>query len=892
MTGGRHKPARHGEHTLGTALTRWFDTRGWQPFDFQREVWQRVASGDSGLLHASTGAGKTLAVWIGALDALGAAPETDQTTASRAPSLRVLWITPMRALAADTARALSEPLAAIGSSWQVGLRTGDTPSAERARQDRRLPTALVTTPESLSLLLTRAAAAETLSSVRMVVIDEWHELLGNKRGVQVQLALARLSRWQPALQVWGLSATLGDLDLARDALLRAVHTPTYLVRGLVPKERVIDTLIPDTIERFPWAGHLGTRLVGAVADEIDQSDSALVFTNTRSQAEIWYQALLERRPDWAGIIALHHGSLDHSVRAWVEAALKQGKLRAVVCTSSLDLGVDFAPVDRVFQVGSPKGIARLLQRAGRSGHSPGRVSRVTIVPTHALELVEAAAARHAFAQGRIESRQPPDAPLDVLVQHLVSVALGGGFTYDAMRDEIRRSWSYRAISDAQFAWAVAFVEHGGASLSAYPDYHRVVRDDQGVYRVPRADLARRHRANIGTIVSDASMRIEWVSGGRIGTIEESFVSRLRPGDTFTFAGRTVELVRTKEMTAYVKRATTQRGAIPQWQGGRMPLSSELADSIIELLGDFCDAEDSQTIKGDGAHADARMKPSPDNGKGQADLEPEVRAVAPLLDLQRAWSQLPRPGMLLFETLRTREGWHAFCYPFAGRTAHLGLASLIAWRAAQHAPLTFSISMNDYGFELLSATPVDWDALIDGGSAQGIFSQTNLEDDVVASLNASELASRRFREIARIAGLIFQSHPGEGRSARQLQASAGLFYQVFSKHDPENQLLEQARREVLLQELDITRLREALARIANARIVITAPPKPTPFAFPLMVGRMRERISTEKLADRVQRMLADLERAADATTAHANDVSGSTGRRARRPSRIRKTMVSP
>ena len=842
------------------ALDAWFAQRRWQPFDFQHAVWQHIVDGDSGLLHATTGAGKTLAVWLGALLAYDAIPhdaiphnaidiagadnathepartggKKKSTRPAPAPPLTVLWITPMRALAADTARALNEPLAALGSRWQVGLRTGDTPSAERARQDRRLPTALVTTPESLSLLLTRASAKDILSHVRLVVVDEWHELLGNKRGVQVQLALARLAAWQPALQVWGLSATLGDLQIARDALLAPVTTPGHVVRGRLLKDLVIDTLIPETIERFPWAGHLGTRLVGAVADEIDQTRSALVFTNTRSQAEIWYQALLDKRPDWAGVIALHHGSLDSTVRTWVEGALKAGQLRAVVCTSSLDLGVDFAPVDRVFQVGSPKGVARLLQRAGRSGHSPGRPSRITIVPTHALELVEAAAARYAVQTGRIESRHPPDAPLDVLVQHLVTIALGGGFQAAPMLAEIRRTWSFRALDEAHFAWALAFVERGGDALGAYPDYHRVVRDDDGVYRVPRADLARRHRANIGTIVSDASMRIEWVSGGRIGTIEESFVSRLRPGDTFTFAGRTVSLVRVKEMTAYVKRATSARGAIPQWQGGRMPLSSELADSMIDLLGATQGA----------ARREARNAP-------------EMQAVAPLLALQQHWSRLPRPGTLLIETIRTREGWHCFCYPFAGRTAHLGLASLLAWRAAREAPRTFSISINDYGFELLSATMVDWPALI----AAGLFSSAHLDDDVLASLNASELASRRFREIARIAGLIFQSHPGEGRSNRQLQASAGLFYQVFLKHDPENRLLAQARREVLLQELDIDRLRETLTRIAQSRIVIEHPPKSTPFAFPLMIGRLRERISTEKLADRVQRMLAELERAA-------------------------------
>ncbi|MGI4813034.1 MAG: ligase-associated DNA damage response DEXH box helicase [Janthinobacterium lividum] len=835
----------------------WFAARGWRPFPFQRQVWREMAAGHSGLLHATTGAGKTYAIWLAALQAfagkipaafMDAAQPVDKPSAERArrrappaAPLAVLWITPMRALAADTARALEAPLPAMAPHWQVGLRTGDTGSAERARQSRRLPTALVTTPESLTLLLARTAAHEQLAQVRLVVVDEWHELLGNKRGVQTQLALARLARMNPALQVWGLSATLGDLELAADALLRAIRTPRVLVRGNEPKRRIIDTLVPNLIERFPWAGHLGLRLVEATANEVASAQTSLLFTNTRSQAELWYQALLAARPEWAGVLALHHGSLDASVREWVELGLKEGRLKAVVCTSSLDLGVDFPPVDRVFQIGSPKGVARLLQRAGRAGHAPGRVSRVTLVPTHALELIEAAAARHAAAEGRIEARHPPESPFDVLVQHLVTMAIGGGFKAPEMLEEVRSAWSFRHLSEIAFDWALAFVERGGASLAAYPEYHRVLRDEHGIYRVPREDLARRHLLNIGTIVSDASMRIEWLSGGRIGSVEETFIARLRPGDVFTFSGRVLELVRVREMTAYVRRAKTVRGIVPRWQGGRMPLSSELADATLARLaaaarGDFSD--------------------------------PEVRAVQPLITLQMRWSHLPEPGMLLVELLKSREGWHFFCYPFAGRSAHTGLGSLLAWRAARHSPITFSIAANDYGFELLSATPVDWPTLIE----QGLFSIDALEADVVASLNASQLSQRRFREISRIAGLVTQRFPGAQKSARQLQASSGLFFEVFSQYDPDNLLLAQAATEVLLQELDIDRLRAALLRIADSALVIERVPRPTPFAFPLMIERMRERVSTESLGERVARMLEELERAANiAVDNAANDM---------------------
>ncbi|MDR5742107.1 ligase-associated DNA damage response DEXH box helicase [Caballeronia sp. LZ029] len=810
-------------------IARWFDERGWQPFEFQREAWREIARGASGLLHATTGAGKTWAVWLGALAAYAHA--SPKPNALPAP-LTVLWITPMRALAADSARALQGAVTALSVPWTVGLRTGDTSSTERARQSRRMPSALVTTPESLTLMLTRANAQEELKHLRMIVVDEWHELLGNKRGTQTQLAIARLARWRPELQIWGLSATLGNLALAHDALLHPVKTPRVVVRGAQPKTLVVDTLIPETIERFPWGGHLGVRQVGPVADEIDHAQSSLVFTNTRSQSEIWYRALLELRPEWAGLLALHHGSLDKEVRDWVELGLKNGQLKAVVCTSSLDLGVDFLPVDRVFQIGSPKGVARLMQRAGRSGHAPGRVSRVTIVPTHALELVEAAAARWAIEERRIEGRDMPLKPLDVLVQHLVTVAIGGGFTAAAMLDEVRTAYAYRDLTEREFDWALTFVERGGASLGAYPDFHRVVKGDDGVYRVPREDLVRRHRNNVGTIVANATINVAYMTGGRIGAMEESFISRLKPGDVFTFGGRALELVRVRDMTAYVKRASSSRGAMPQWAGSKMPLSSELADAALVML----------ARANDGIYD-----------------EPEMRAVRPLLDLQAKWSALPGPGVLVVELVRSREGHHFFCYPFAGRMAHIGLGSLLGWRASRDQPGTFSISMNDYGFELLSARPFDWETLI----VEGLFSPENLEHDILASLNASELSARRFREIARVSGLIYQGHPGQQKSARQLQASSGLFYEVFRKHDSDNLLLAQADQEVMLQELELGRIRAALQRMSESRLALMHPKKPTPFAFPLIVARLREKVSTEKLSDRVERMLADLEKAAKA-----------------------------
>lgn len=823
---------------MGTSFDfakHWFTARGWKPFAFQKQVWAAVKQGQSGLLHASTGAGKTYAVWFAALNRFASAAPVEKSRKRKplAEPLTVLWITPMRALAADTARALEAPLRDLQLPWSVGLRTGDTSSSERARQTRRLPSALITTPESLTLMLARADAQTALSTLRMVVVDEWHELLGNKRGIQLQLALARLRRWNPELIVWGVSATLGNQAHAEHVLIP--QGGGISVQGETRKALLVDTLLPPAIERFPWAGHIGLKMLPQVVAELDASPASLVFTNTRAQSEIWYQALLEARPDWAGLIALHHSSLSRDTRDWVERALKDGQLKAVVCTSSLDLGVDFLPVERVIQIGSAKGVARLMQRAGRSGHAPGRVSRVTLVPTHSLELIEAAAAQDAVAQRRIEPRESPHKPLDVLVQHLVSMALGGGFLPDELYEEVRGAWAYRDLTLEDWTWALAFVRHGGLSLTAYPDYRRVEPDQQGVWRVPDARLARRHRMSIGTIVSDASIQLKfWSKGGggkQLGSVEEGFIARLKPGDGFLFAGRLLELVRVENMTAYVKRSTVKKAAVPRWNGGRMPLSSELARAVVERFGAAALGEF---------------------------IGPEMQALRPLLEVQQRWSGLPTENSLLAETLKSREGWHLFLYPFAGRQVHLGLASLLAWRVSQQQAVTFSIAVNDYGLELLSATCVEWSSVLN----PGLLSPEQLLNDVLASLNAGELALRRFREIARIAGLVFAGYPGAPKSTRQVQASSGLFYEVFKQYDAGNLLLAQAGEEVLRNELDIHRLEKTLEHISRLRLDVHPVKRPTPLGFPLLVERMRESMSSEKLADRIRRMVSDLENTAE------------------------------
>jgi ATP-dependent Lhr-like helicase len=816
-------------------VREWFGRHGWTPFAFQEQVWRAYLARESGLVHAATGTGKTYAAWLGpVLEWLRDYPAAPRRKAGPAP-LRVLWVTPLRALAGDTESALRAPIEDLGLPWTVESRTGDTPARIRARQRDRLPTALVTTPESLTLLLTRDDAAELFDHLELVVVDEWHELMASKRGVQAELALARLRRFRPSLRTLGLSATLGNLDVARDTLLgldpEGRPRPGRSMQGLLPKALEVDALIPETMERFPWSGQMGLRMVPDVTRAIEQGESALVFTNTRATAEIWYQALLAARPDWAGIMALHHGSMDRGTREWVEEGLREGRLRCVVCTSTLDLGVDFTPVDRVLQIGSPKAIGRLIQRAGRSGHQPGAVSRLTCVPTNALELVDVAAARAALEAGRIEARRPVERPLDLLAQHAVTVALGGGFTERELYDEVRTTYAYRDLTRAEWAWVLDFITHGGDALRAYPEYRKVVMQ-AGRYLVTSRMVAMRHRLSIGTIVSESAVKVQFVRGRTLGSVEENFIARLRPGDHFTFAGRTLQFVRVRGMVAYVRKSTQPTSVVPHWSGARFPISPELAASVRERL---------------------------DEARRGFYVGPEMEAVRPILELQAAWSRLPAPDELLVERVATREGHHLFFYPVEGRLVHEGLAALFAYRIAELGPISFTLAANDYGLELLSPEPAPIHEAIEAG----LFSPAHLLHDIPASLNAAELARRQFREIARVAGLIFQGYPGVNKSVKQVQASSELLYDVFARYDPDNLLLFQAHREVLERQLEQSRLGRTLERITAGRVTVVDVERPTPLAFPLLVDRAREQVSSEKLGDRIRRMAAPLERAAGA-----------------------------
>jgi ATP-dependent Lhr-like helicase len=832
----RSRSARGNAASGALGPAAWFKHRGWKPFSFQREVWREMARGTSGLVHAPTGTGKTLAAWLGALArarALG--PGT---------GLRVIWLTPLKALAADTVRALEAPLADLSKGWlsgrwDVALRTGDSSATERRRLRLRPPAALVTTPESLSIMLSLEDAHEVFAGLETVVVDEWHELLSTKRGVQTELALARLRALAPDVITWGLSATLANLDEAVAALVGPARAAAArLVQARVPRALEIETLIPRPMERFPWAGHMGMRLLPQVVERIDAAATSLVFTNTRSQAERWFEAIGTARPDWKPVIALHHGSVDRELRSAAEDGLRRGRFKCVVATSSLDLGVDFGPVEQVFQIGSPKGIARLLQRAGRSGHAPGATGRLICVPTHALELIECAAARRSAAAGVVEARRPLTGALDCLAQHLVTVACSGGFREQELRAEVAGTRAFAAIDDASWRWALDFAARGGPALAAYPNFARIT-ERFGRWYVASKAIARLHRMSIGTIAGDATVDVKWLRGGRLGTVEESFVSRLNPGDRFLFAGRPLTLFQFDGLTAWVKRS---RGAaalqVPRWNGGRMPLSTLLSAAVLDL------------VQSAAERGGKLPKPS------TRGLLPEVQAVLPLLQTQARWSRLPGDDCLLIERVQSREGQHAFLFPFAGRLVHEGLAALVAWRIAQRQPSTLTMAATDWGFELAGREPFfgherEW---------RQVLSPANLLEDLLACLNGTEMARRHFREIARVAGLV----AGGRRTSRQTQSSAGLIFDVLSEHDSGNMLLAQTRREVLEQQFEFGRLREAVEAIAVKDIRIIDTPRLSPLAFPIWAEQVQSRLTTQGWLERITEMARELEQAAGAT----------------------------
>ena len=810
----------------------WFAGRGWQPWDFQRQAWRAYLDGKDGLIQVPTGAGKTYAAFGGPLAELCDASQTAQDESPASP-LAVLYISPLRAVTRDIEQALRLPIDQMGLRLRVESRTGDTTAGVRARQRQRLPEVLVTTPESLALLLTADQARARLSGLRCVIVDEWHELLVSKRGTMTELCLARLRAWNPSLRTWGMSATLPNSQDALRALVGSrPRRESVIVRGAMERPIVVRTVFPSRPEHLPWAGHLGLAMLPDVLDALDVRVPTIVFTNTRSQAERWFHAIAYARPQWAGVMALHHGSLDREERERVEAGLKAGTLTLVVATSSLDLGVDFAPLERVVQIGSPKGIARVVQRAGRAAHRPNASCEILCVPTHQLELLEVAAARRAMLAGEVEDRTAPDKPLDVLAQHMVTCGMGGtasedgsgaGFLPDELFEEVRGAWSYRHLTRQEFDWALMLVREGGV-LHAYPQFRRLSVDESGVHRVTSPRVAQVHRLNVGTITADGSLEIRLERGRSLGQIDEHFVGNLRPGQRFVFAGKVLRFVGLRDCVVIVRPDAGKSGVTPAWAGTRLPISESLASGMRAAL-----------------HAVARG----DIGAS----EPELRAALPLVRAQLRESVVPRPDQLLVELAQTREGWHCFLFPFEGRLVHAGLAALLALRLTRRSSASFSIAVNDYGLELLCEHEYPFARHIDGS----LFTHQGLHEDVAQSVDMSQLAKVAFREVARVAGLVAQAYPGVRKTGRQLHASSNLMFDVLHEHDPANLLLAQARREVLERFFEQDRLSRTLARLGSSELLLRETARLTPLAFPLIVERESSKVSSETLLERLARM---------------------------------------
>ena len=795
----------------------WFSDQGWLPFTFQIQAWSALLSGASGMVNAPTGSGKTYSLLL---------PAIARGLHEPAKGCQIIWITPIRALAKEIAQSAERAVQGMGSDWRVEIRTGDTSQKIKQRQKMELPEILITTPESIHVMFTQKGHERLFKYLKAVVLDEWHELMGSKRAVQCELLLARFRALNPAMQTWGISATIGNMAESMDVLLGPnPPKPGQWVVADIEKELVVEAVLPEEVETLPWAGHLGIRLLDQVVPLIYENQSTLIFTNTRAQAEIWFQKLLEADPSLAGVLAMHHSAISREMRTWVEEALYDGRLKAVVCTSSLDLGVDFRPVDCVVQIGSPKGVSRFVQRAGRSGHRPGATSKIFFVPTHSLELIECAALRKAIDTKTNEDRIPYLRSMDVLIQYLVTRAVGGGFMADELWQEVSETVSFMSLSYEEWLWCLDFVVRGGDTLSGYDDYHKVVVEE-GVHKVISKKVAMRHKLGIGTIVSGALVKVKLQRGKVLGQVEEYFVSRLSIGERFWFAGQCLELVRFQGIEARVRPAKNAKGAVPSYMGGRMPLSAELGRYLREKI------EESAT-------------------KNSFE-DPELALIQPIIRLQKERSIVPNRDQFLMEYLEDDEGYHLFVYPFEGRLAHEGMALLLGHRLGHFGSQTFSIAMNDYGFELLSDQPISIQDALDSD----IFSTDHLRSDLSSSLNESELTQRRFRDIAQISGLLFTGYPGKNMSTKQLQSSTKLMYEVFRDYEPDNLLFRQAQEEVHEFQLEEARIRAALERIAKQEWVLNHIDAPTPLAFPILVDRLRETMSNESLVSRIQRMQLD------------------------------------
>ncbi|SDH87684.1 ATP-dependent helicase Lhr and Lhr-like helicase [Chryseobacterium taeanense] len=804
------------ENTNGYQIIQnWMSDKGISPFKFQVETWRKFGNGYSGMVVAPTGFGKTYSVFLALISDFLNRPEKYKK------GLKMIWITPLRSLSKDIAKAMQEVIDEIGLDWAVGVRNGDTDPKVRQQQVKNMPEILVATPESLHLLLGQKNHQRFFQNLQTIVIDEWHELLGSKRGVMVELGIFQLRRYTPKLKIWGITATIGNLDEAINVL---IPYDVKKIKITAKEKKKIDILsvFPDEVEILPWAGHLGHKLADKVVPIILNSNSTIVFTNTRSQSEMWYQLLLDAYPDFAGQIAIHHSSIDSHLRIWIEENLSNGKLKAVVSTSSLDLGIDFKPVDTVIQIGSAKGVARFLQRAGRSGHSPFETSKIYCVPTHSLELIEVSALKEAVKNNVIEPRDPQVLCFDVLVQFLMTLAIGDGFYPHDIYPAIKETFAFQEMTDDEWKNILDFLTIGGKALKSYEEFHKIVIDENGLYKVTSRRISMLHRMNMGVIVSDAMLKVKFISGGYIGMVEEYFISRLKKEDKFILAGRVLEVAMIKDMTVFV-RASKGKAFAPSYLGGRLPLSSNLGQFLRQKLSGALNPKSS---------------------------EKELKFLHPLLTNQEERSHIPEENEFLVELIKNREGYHLFMYPFEGRLVHEVMAALIAYRISKLAPISFSMAMNDYGFELFS----DKEIPLNENNLEQILTRENLITDVISSINAAEMARRKFRDIAVISGMVIQNFPGQQRSNKSLQSSAGLIFKVLEDYDPEHFLVRQAYTEVFNMQLQEQRLVEAFKRIEKSKIILKFANSFTPLSFPIKVDSLRQTLSSEDLDARIKRLV--------------------------------------
>lgn len=785
----------------------WFKKNKMEPLPFQLDAWKEILKGSSGLISVPTGAGKTYAAYWGALAEIITQP---------GEGTQILYLSPLRALARDLSGTLARPIQDLGLPYKVEMRTGDTAASVRKKQIKNPPEILISTPESLAIMLSDPESQDRFKSLRTIIIDEWHELLGSKRGVLLELSLAHMKKVCPDIKIWGLTATVGNLTEAAQVCVGIDRKPV-IISYQMEREVILETILPDTLQQLPWAGQLGLRMFPFLYEKLSWDHSTLIFTNTRSQAERWHQALCDVEPEKKEKIALHHSSLEREEREKVENGVKDGSICWIVCTSSMDLGVDFAAVEKVFQIGSPKSIARLIQRAGRSSHKPLVPCRLSIIPTHALDVVEIRAYRKALAEKIVEMRRPLLKCYDVLLQHMLTCAIGGGFSKEEFWNEIKTTFAYSQLSREEYEQCLQMLQSGGNALEAYPEFHKLHFENER-YFVDDKKIIQRHRMNIGTIPSDPHVKVQLAKGSFLGSVEEAFIAGLNPGDLFLFGGRALELIQYRDFVAYVRLAKSGAHKSATWMGGRLPFSSDLGWAVRQTM--------------------------EENESGY----PEQTFIKQILHLQEKLSHIPGPNEVLIESIKSREGWHLLVYTFEGKIINKGLALIIAYRLSEQRKNTFTISSNDYGFEIVGRDPFDEKSI-----NNLLFAPEGLEEELSQIVNIHELSKGFFRDIARIAGLTFQRYPGFEKRQRQLQMTTGLLFEVFSKFDPSNLLLKQAREEVMLREFDLERLRAVLNRIYQSKIILKNPVRYTPFGLPLMIERVSGHVTTEKLADRIEKI---------------------------------------